>query len=444
MGITSTINLNFQSIYKAKTTVYKLEYNCSPYCIIIKLWLARSDRLVPPKIEIMKKIALFIFFLSTVSFLFAQQTETTESTPDDISEAIDERLEIFGYNPVNGELLPGSTPYPFVGKPSDSDPDKIQWAVVISLPSDITGIEEYMENAQVGILIKPTSSQDEEPDPNDADDWGAYEPWRNFIFGTTRPGRITKYLSGEIDLSFDVSQLQQLNFMAALIVNGGIIDTFNTEIIAGNPELTIHSKITSGGQIMSGALFYSEVSGRIPLAFEPDYSILKGRGPLTYEKFEIDPDDERCTISTKTSPDDWRVEVVFPAGLTLLESSIDSFRYLPPPLESVTMIGPKIKESATFRCPGGVPPILKYPKLIHFFASFMSFHGGEIPCYDLVTRELVEQTNEMNRSRGGLIMTNWKPGTGNIIATRTYRRLGARGGATFEEDTKLVLRWPGE
>lgn len=71
------------------------------------------------------------------------------------------------------------------------------------------------------------------------------------------------------------------------------------------------------------------------------------------------------------------------------------------------------------------------PRVLHFYAGFYSIHGGEVEPFP----------NEMDEGRGGLVMGDWEPGEGDVIATRTYDREGPVGPGTLVEQTTLELRW---
>ncbi len=82
--------------------------------------------------------------------------------------------------------------------------------------------------------------------------------------------------------------------------------------------------------------------------------------------------------------------------------------------------------------------------LIHYFAAFYSIHGGEV---DIIgpSGDATRPANEMDESRGGLVMEGWSSGTGSILASKTYQRSGRRDKATLQEDTRfeLSLNWGG-
>jgi hypothetical protein len=69
--------------------------------------------------------------------------------------------------------------------------------------------------------------------------------------------------------------------------------------------------------------------------------------------------------------------------------------------------------------------------LIHWFAGFVSFHGGAIGGPD-----------EFDATRGAFVVTGWQPGSNGVCARRTFDRSGQDDDVTFRERTTLEIRGP--
>ena len=377
-----------------------------------------------------------VLFISVATWISFTTTEPNKVDPINISYTNVYTQGMSGLHPLTGEALPSSIPYPFQGTAGDGIPDKIQYMIAIESTTEL--VDEALSQTD---FRQWTDIRMDVWSFDDGQSGSSNSIVRNRTEHETYSRGQTTYIMGEIDLSFDLSQLTSLAYSAALLKDGVVLDTFYTEIVAGNPILTIESSVATNGMVSGDALASSVVTGQTALVFEGDFGVMKGRGPLNYEKFEIDPDNNRCTVTTSKQDGSWRAEVVFPGNMSQIESRIDHGGSMPGPSEVIVLIEPNIKEKATIRCRGGFPPVLPLPMLIHFYSVFYSWHGGEIKAYNESGR-LERQPNEMNEGRGGLVMTDWQPGSGHIIATRTYKRRGKSKKVTFEEDTKLVLKWP--
>ena len=117
--------------------------------------------------------------------------------------------------------------------------------------------------------------------------------------------------------------------------------------------------------------------------------------------------------------------VLFDGGLPVAPAESDHDLV---PIDVVLALDPGITERAVFECGVVQWPI---PSLLSFYAGFYSIHGGK-----------AGYPNEMDEDRGGLVIKEWVPGAGNVIATRTYSRAGPlSNGAKIREETTLELRW---
>ena len=389
----------------------------------------------------MKKIFLFILFISILGFSDNGESTTFEY---ELKNSIGSNIappDIIGLHPLTGQQLPTGMGYPFQGKMGDGIKDKIHYFLKISLP-DSDGDEENqllnpVENYK--FIVHIDRIQNEEP-PIFSDfvpeDFAQVE----LISESEDPHYILK---GVINLPYDINQTTRMDYYVALVENGEITNRFFTQITVNNPTLTLDSYVATYGHISEGIRAESEVFGQVQISFGAEFRSIGGSGPLNYERFEIDTDNERCTFNSTTTDGTWRVSgISFPLSDSLFPyaSSSDTITSLLTPNEVIILIEPEIKEKGTLRCAGGIPPVLPFPRLIHYFAVFYSFHGGEIPCYN-ESGNLVNQPNEMNEDRGGLVIGGWEPGIGKVIAKRSYIRKGKRRKTSFEENSQFELRW---
>jgi len=340
---------------------------------------------------------------------------------------------IAGFHPMTGDGLPSDTPYPVSGTPGDGVPDGFRWMIEVKFPRNLDLVDvRDLENTRIKITVFPVETGGDplyrdgrmvgEQITNDPD-WDSAP-----VFGRSLLAK------GGFDLPFDAIENMLLGYKAQLFRGGDTLASFFTQVTVGNPELTIHSTIVSDNLIGEGDKVTGTVNGKTALALADDFRTLSGRGPLHYESFEIEHTARQCTISKKTKDGSWgAVEIVLPDSLPRPNSSTDGEMSMPPPGDAIIRVDPGINESAVIMCPPSPP--FPLPFILHFFAGFYSFHGGEFG-----------HANEMDEDRGGLVMPGWEAGSGNVIATKTYDRAHQRTEqgrfVTFSERTILNLQWP--
>ena len=370
-------------------------------------------------------------------------------------DQLNDLLKIWAHHPLTGEVLPAETahpvrvPYPIRGKVGDGEPDKLPYSISLEweapdydgAPSaDEIGNDLLGPATQLRILVGQREYE--------GDDWPVDvevgRNYRNDDMFRIDPGQAFSrrmrgtglYWDGEIDLPFDVMAETILLMRAVLERDGVVIDSVTTEIRPGMPELRFRSTIISENMgDMEGLRITGTVAGRTGLEFDEGYLTLSGRGEVTYEDFHIEARGaspiQACTFFTSTRGGYFRARevVLFRDALPPLVPAPDPGAPLAV-AESVFGIEPGIEESVRISCPNS-PVDFPLPNILHFFAGFYSIHGGEVD----------GEPNEMDEARGGLVMTGWEAGEGDVIATRTYDRQGPVGPGTLIEETVLELVW---
>jgi hypothetical protein len=100
------------------------------------------------------------------------------------------------------------------------------------------------------------------------------------------------------------------------------------------------------------------------------------------------------------------------------------------PERLILFIPPTISETLSTTCNGTT---VSSP-FIHYFAGFYSFHGGE----------LCGGENELDEDLGGLVITGWTAGPGDVLARKVYDRSCTEEEVTFTEETTIELVDPRE
>ena len=227
-------------------------------------------------------------------------------------------------------------------------------------------------------------------------------------------------------LSFDVEDGSTIRLKASTRLpgeeDGKSVD--DVSVILANPVLRVQSTIeTSGGDFTS----VSEVMGDVPLFFEPgaqpdDLEVGSSRGPLEYVRYDVTiPAPDGCTITTTTVDGEMWIaegEVEFDDPEAGDFGVPDELRIFP---------APEIEETITITCPTGSTSF----DTIHWFAGFVSFHGGALG-----------GPNELDESGSVFVISDWQAGDGEVYAKKTYNRTGQEDDVTFKEVTTLELRGP--
>jgi hypothetical protein len=197
-------------------------------------------------------------------------------------------------------------------------------------------------------------------------------------------------------------------------------------VVFRNPTLHFRSILeTTEGDIE----FTSEVEAEIEVAFKsggtsgsPQLEVDVSEGPLEYVRFDADVGDQPCTVSTQTF--DGRIQVA-ESDARFGDPTSSDFGL---PGELALLVYPEIREILTVDCDGDSISL----DLIHWFAAFVSSHGGAFPGFP----------DELDDARGVFIIEDWQRGEGDVFARKVYQRTGQDNDLTLREDTRIELRGP--
>lgn len=302
-----------------------------------------------------------------------------------------------------GDLKPGDI-LPFFGQSGDGENDQVFFYV------DVDGIRSGRESEfDVTVTINQQELGTFSLDGDDAERIDDY----------------TVRLRIQQELDFDVQEGTSVTLRATTNLPGDDDQESWDEVSVtlANPVLHIQSQIeTSGGDVE----IVSEVEGEVDLRFErgdqPDELKLgMSVGPLQYKRFEVNTEvPAGCSITTETH--DGRIQI-YDGNISFEDPNSGDFGV---PDDLAVSPLPEITETMITTCSGISFPV----DLIHWYAGFASFHGGQLG-----------GANELDPSRG-FVITNWQSGTDGVYARKVYNRSGTEEEVTLTEDTTLEIRGP--
>lgn len=308
------------------------------------------------------------------------------------------REVVYPRNPLTKEDLPQDAPYPVVGQPEDGEPDDIPYLVKVD------GVDGDPAGFVVHVKVNGFSADPKPLSEGKAID-GEGNVWQ---------------VKGKVPVTFDAQQGQPIDVEVTVDLPEGGKSEWDEMAELGNPELRYRSTIESEGGQEPIVDIVSRVKSDFKLSLDEDLEKLTGDDDLSYEEFTVQVRSD-CSVTTTTQ--DGTLEVV-DGDFTWTEGQPAV------PERLVIFIPPTISETIIATCPEGTGT----QNTIHYFAAFYSFHGGE----------LCGSENEVDEAAGGVVIRDWVPGSGEVMARKTYDRSCTVDEATFTENTVLELIDPRE
>jgi hypothetical protein len=308
------------------------------------------------------------------------------------------------FAPGDIELRDGDV-LPFIGQAEDGENDEIYFFV------DVEGVEAGAES-DFSVRV--------EIDENEVGTWSLTGP---------NVQRIDDYkvrVQIQQPVDFDVQRGQVVKLKAITVLPEEGESPHEVNVVFRNPTLHFLSIFeTTGGELT----LTSEVEAEIEVAFKgsgtsgsPRLEVDVSEGPLEYVRFDVDVGNQPCTASTQTF--DGRLQVA-ESDAPFDDPTSSDFGL---PGELAVLVYPEIREILTLDCGGGSVSL----DLIHWFAAFVSFHGGGFPNFP----------DELVDARGVFVLENWERGEGGVFARKVYQRTAQEDEVTLREDTRIELRGP--
>jgi hypothetical protein len=301
---------------------------------------------------------------------------------------------VFPQNPLTKEDLPHEAPYPVAGEPEDGETDKIPFLIRVD------GVESEPDGYTVHVKVNGTY----EGEPVSLAEGEAVDT----------KGNVWR-VGGEVPVPFDARQGQEVEIEATVDLPEGGTSQWSESSQLGNPGLRYHSTLEIEGGQDPIVRTQSTVEAEFDLSVDADHERVTGEDVLKYVDYMIEVS-SRCSVSATTM--DGRLQVL-DGKLSWMEDQglvVDQL---------VLFISPEISETNILTCPEGTTT----SPSVFYFSGFYGFHGGE----------LCGAENELDQSAGGVVVRNWSPGSGGVLARKEYQRSCTMEGVTFTEDTTLEL-----
>ena len=319
----------------------------------------------------------------------------------DISTSGDDlriREVVYPRNPLSEQDLPSEAPYPIVGQPGDGQPDKIPYLIKVDgVEGEPAGFTVHVEIN--GFSGEPVSLAEGEAVGGDGNVW---------------------QVKGEVPVTFDAEQGQEVHVRAWVDLPEGGVSEWDEDPRLGNPALRFTSTMETVGNPAPVVRVFSRVEAEFDLSLDDEFEKLTGNDELRYLEYVLDV---TAPCSASTTKQNGTLQVI-DGDFTWTEGGPTA------PERLVIFIPPTISETYTVTCPEGTGTI----QTIHYFAGFVSYHGGGF----------CGSENELDEDAGGLVIQGWEAGSGDVMARKVYQRTCTQGDITITEDTTLELIDPTE